>query len=221
MNDTLTTATGTSEHARRETNTLGMRRLAAYLVGIGAVLFAAGNAMHPLRHDTAAYASPTWEAAHLTFALGGMLVAAGLPMLIAVGGFVRPHWMVTASALVSAVAFAGFGPGAWFEAFIAPMPGGVREQVEAGPGEAVNAVLGFAWLLATLVYGIGLIWRGDQRGVRAAGGALVAAVVVMVVFPGLPGAEGLWIIPATVVVSLAHLATALLATRPAAAARAA
>lgn len=197
-------------------NTHTFRTLGAYLVGIGAVLFAAGNLMHPLRHDAAAYTTATWEVAHLTFALGGMLMAAGMPLLVALGDLVRPHWLVVTSALVVAIAFAGFGPGAWFEAFVAPLPGGVREQLEAGPGGTVNAVLGFAWLFGTLVYGACLIWRGSQRGVRAAGIAMVAAAVLMVVFPGLPGAEGLWIIPATVAVSAAHAVTAVAALRPSA-----
>ncbi|NUT32977.1 MAG: hypothetical protein HOV79_07870 [Hamadaea sp.] len=200
-------------------NTQSFRTFGAYLVGVGAVLFAAGNLLHPLRHDAAAYTTATWEAAHLTFALGGLLLAAGLPLLVALGGVVRPNGLVVASMTVAAVAFAGFGPGAWFEAFVAPLPGGVREQLEAGPGGTVNAVLGFAWLAGTLVYGAGLIWRGVGRPVRAAGIAMVAAAVLMVVFPGLPGAEGLWIIPATVAVSAAHAVTAVAALRPAAVAQ--
>jgi hypothetical protein len=39
-------------------NMTGMWRLAAALVGIGGVLFAAGNLMHPLEHSTAAQSPP-------------------------------------------------------------------------------------------------------------------------------------------------------------------
>src|SRR5262245_65658148 len=115
-----------------------MRRLAGVLVGGGGVLFALGNALHPLEHDHEALSAPTWEAAHLIFALGGLLIAAGLPLLIAVGDTVRRSWLVTTAGVVLALGFAALAPGAWFEAFVSPL-GEVAEQVDAGSGGAFNA----------------------------------------------------------------------------------
>ena len=56
----------------------------------GGVLFAAGNALHPMERSAAAHQSATWVAAHVTFGAGAVLVAAGTatllgPLLIAVG----------------------------------------------------------------------------------------------------------------------------------------
>ena len=55
--------------------------LRAMSVVAGGVLFAVGNAMHPLRHDEAAMQAPTWLAAHLTFGAGALLMAAGIGVL--------------------------------------------------------------------------------------------------------------------------------------------
>jgi hypothetical protein len=191
-----------------------MRFLARGLVGGGGVLFAAGNILHPLEHSHAALAAPTWVAAHLIFALGGLLLAAGLPLLLAVEEVVRPSRLTVTSGVILAVAFAALAPGAWFEAFVAPVPGGLAEQVENGPGGTVNTVAGFAWILSMLAFGIGLARRGVRRSVRLAGVALLVAALVLVAGPGLPVAEGLWIIPATVVAGLGLVVAAVAATRP-------
>lgn len=190
-----------------------MRRLAAGLVAAGGVLFAVGNLLHPLEHSHAAHQAATWEAAHLTFGFAGLLVAAGLPLLVAVGGFLRPSRLAVAGGVTLAVAYAAMGPAAWFEAYVAPLPGGVAERLEDGPGGVVFAVVGFAWIAATLAFGAGLAWRGRGRPVRLAGTALLAVVVTLLVGPALPGREGLWIVPATVVAGLALVALAVEAVR--------
>jgi hypothetical protein len=195
--------------------TPGMRRLAAGLVAAGGTLFAVGNLLHPLEHNEAAHEAATWEAAHLTFAFGGLLLAAGLPLLVAAGGLVRSSRLAVTGGVVLAVAFAALAPGAWFEAFVAPLPGGVADRLADGAGGTVNAVAGFAWIAATLAFGAGLARRGTRRPVRLAGVALLAVVVVLVAGPGIPVAEGLWIIPATVVDGLALVALAVAAVRPA------
>lgn len=194
-------------------STTGTQRLAAVLVGLGGALFAVGNLLHPLEHSETAHAAATWEAAHLTFGLGGLLLAAGLPLLMAVADLVRPSRLQTAAAILLAVSFAAFAPGAWFEAFVAPLPGGVGERLEAGPGGTVLAVIGFAWLLGALGHGIGLAWRGTTRTVRGAGAVIAASAVVLIALPGLPGPAGVWIIPATVAVGLALVVTAGVAGR--------
>ncbi|GAA0273178.1 hypothetical protein [Cryptosporangium japonicum] len=55
--------------------------LRALAVTAGGVLFAIGNAMHPWEHDEAALTYPTWAGAHVVFAAGAVLVAAGLGAL--------------------------------------------------------------------------------------------------------------------------------------------
>ncbi|HTJ39168.1 MAG TPA: hypothetical protein VL738_38575 [Dactylosporangium sp.] len=186
---------------------------AGLLVGAGGALFAVGNALHPLEHSEAAHTAATWEAAHLIFGLGGLLLAAGLPLLVLAGGAVRPSRLAGAAAILLAVTFAGLAPGAWFEAFIAPLPGGVDKTVEAGPAGTVNAVIGFGWILAVVLFGVALIRRAARPPVRWAGIGLVVAAVVLVAGPGIPVVEGLWIIPASVVAGLALAVTGIVPLR--------
>jgi hypothetical protein len=188
-------------------------RLPGLLVGGGGALFAAGNLLHPLEHSEAAHSAATWEAAHLIFALGGLLIAAGLPLLLVVGQVVRPSRLVMTGGVLLAVAFAALAPGAWFEAFVAPLPGGVAERLETGPGGAVNGVAGFAWIAGALLFGVGLARRGARRAIRAAGAALTVATVVLAAGPGIPVTEGLWIIPATALIGVALMVPAVAALR--------
>lgn len=204
-------------------STLGIpaaRGLGAGLVGGGGVLFAIGNVLHPLEHNAAAHAAPTWEAAHLVFALGGLLVAAGLPLLLAVGEVVKRSRIVTAGGVLLALAFAALGPGAWFEAFVAPLPGDVAAGLEKGAGGTVNAVAGSVWILSMLILGGGLARSGLRGPVRLAGAGLVLTTVVMIGGPAVPVKEGLWIIPATVVAGLSLVLLAVTAVRRPASARA-
>jgi hypothetical protein len=193
--------------------TPALRRLAAGLVAVGGILFAVGNLLHPLEHSHAAHQAATWEAAHLTFGFAELLICAGLPLLMAVGGLVRPSRLAVGGAVALGVASAALAPGAWFEAYVAPLPGGVGEQLEAGPGGTVNTVAGVAWLVATLALGAGLAWRGARRPIRLAGATLLAVVATLLVGPAFPGREGLWIIPATVAAGLALVVLAVEATR--------
>ncbi|MEO3781894.1 hypothetical protein ABGB12_01080 [Actinocorallia sp. B10E7] len=189
------------------------RGLGAGLVGGGGVLFAIGNVLHPLEHNAAAHAAPTWEAAHMIFALGGLLIAAGLPLLLAVGGVVKPSRIIAVGGTLFALAFAALGPGAWFEAFVAPLPGDTAAGLEKGAGGAVNAVAGFVWILSMLVLGGGLARSGARGSARLAGAGLILTAVVMIGGPGIPVKEGLWIIPGTVVAGLSLLLLSLAAVR--------
>lgn len=193
--------------------TPGMRHLAVGLVAAGGTLFAVGNLLHPLEHSEAAHRAASWEPTHLTFAFSGLLVAAGLPLLLAVGDLLRPSRLAVGGVTL-AVAYAATGPAAWFEAFVAPLPGGVADRLEDGAGGTVNAVAGFVWIAATLAFGLGLARRGVGRPVRLAGAALLAVVVTLPAGPGIPGPEGLWIIPATVVAGLALVTLAVQVARP-------
>ncbi|TFV44383.1 hypothetical protein [Blastococcus sp. TF02A-35] len=47
----------------------------------GGALFAVGNLLHPLEHNDTAHESPTWVAAHVVFAIGALLIAAGMTVL--------------------------------------------------------------------------------------------------------------------------------------------
>ncbi|MFI6484969.1 hypothetical protein ACIBH1_44130 [Nonomuraea sp. NPDC050663] len=191
---------------------MNLRILSGTLVGSGGILFALGNVLHPLEHNAAAHSAATWEAAHLVFALGGLLLAAGLPLLIGVSRALRPSKLTSIAGIVLAVGFAALAPGAWFEAYIAPLHG-VAEQVEAGGGGAVNAAAGMVWLASLVAFGSGLAWRGGRRPVRPAGVVLLVSALVMIVGPGLPVVEGLVIIPATVLAGLALLAVGTASAR--------
>lgn len=171
-------------------STRAARRLPGLLVGSGGVLFAVGNILHPLEHSPAALEAVTWEAAHLVFAAGGILLTAGLPLLVGVGEVIRRSRLASVAGVVLALGFAGMAPGAWFEAFVAPLPGGVAETLEAGPAGTINAVLGFVWILATLIFGIALARGGMRRSVQWAGGTLIAGVAVLVGRPGYSGCRG-------------------------------
>jgi hypothetical protein len=190
----------------------GPQSLPGWLVGGGGVLFALGNLLHPLEHNEAAHRAATWEAAHLTFALGGLMICAGLPWLLAAGRVVRDSWLPPIGGALVALAFAALGPGAWFEAFVAPLPGGVAEGLERGGGGTVNAVAGTAWI-ASMLLGIALIWHGTRRSVRGTGIALIVAVVTLLAGPAIPVAEGLWIIPASMLAGLAFTALSVAAAR--------
>ncbi|GAA4101969.1 hypothetical protein [Nonomuraea soli] len=191
---------------------MNLRVVSGILVGSGGILFALGNVLHPLEHNVAAHSAATWEAAHLVFALGGLLLAVGLPLLIGVSQALRPSKLTAIAGIVLAAGFAALAPGAWFEAYIAPLHG-VAEQVEAGGGGAVNAAAGMVWLASLVAFGAGLAWRGGKRPVRPAGVALLVSAVVMIVGPGLPVVEGLVIIPATVLAGLALLAVGTASAR--------
>ena len=68
---------------------------------LGGLLFAAGNLLHPLQHNDAAYDAATWEAAHLTVFFSLPLLALGMPALYrclkARGGSRLATWSVGAS----------------------------------------------------------------------------------------------------------------------------
>jgi hypothetical protein len=71
--DPTSERSGTPHSARRSWQ-------ASSLVG-GGVLFAVGNALHPLEHNDAAFGSPTWEAAHLLILASIPLLVLGLPVV--------------------------------------------------------------------------------------------------------------------------------------------
>lgn len=158
-------------------------------------MFAVGNAMHPLRHDEAAHGASTWLAAHLTFGVGSVLLAAGLGVL-------------AARLAPSRVASVGLGV-LWLGLVLMPI-GAVTEGYAApamGPA--------YADLETALLWFSGLAGTSTLLGpLLVAGGALRHRLLPVPVALALPGitlgglavgvlpAEGYGIIPGTVVFGL-------------------
>ncbi|MGY1722769.1 hypothetical protein [Blastococcus sp. SYSU DS0533] len=70
----------TSSAALRDHRPSDARQATA--MAAGGVLFAVGNALHPLTHDDGATQAATWELAHVLFGLGALLIAASLGVLL-------------------------------------------------------------------------------------------------------------------------------------------
>ncbi|MCF6510147.1 hypothetical protein E9549_22555 [Blastococcus sp. MG754426] len=162
----------------------------------GGVLFAVGNALHPLEHDEAAPEASTWVLSHLTFAVGALLIAAGLGVLArrfrgsrtALAGL-GTTWLGMVLMPASSVA----------EAYVRPLMGheGYHAFEEAAAGFA--AVAGIATLLGpVLVAAVALRRRLLPPPVSI---ALVGMTLGLLVSPALP-AEGYGIIPGTVLFGL-------------------
>lgn len=174
------------------------------LLGAGGVLFALGNLLHPLEHNEAAEQAATWSAAHLLFGIGGVLVAAGLPLL---AGRLGPGRLARAAYALVWVGFVTMPANAYIELFAAPnIDHHTMHEIESDM-TLVALPLAFAFIIGVPLLGI-VGWRvgGLSRPVAA---GLVIAGVTLLLGPGLPVTEGYWIIPATVIAGLALAATAL------------
>jgi hypothetical protein len=167
-------------------------------LAVGGVVFAVGNALHPLEHTDAAYDSATWEAAHLAIFFSIPMLVLGLPVLHrALAGRIAPR-MATIAVASSVVGLIGIAPGTILEAFVAPMVGHeAMQELESGGMALVNAVMGTAFLGGTLALG----WAVRRAALRPrwAGPTLIAAAAVMLAVMGATGpAAGVVIITATV-----------------------
>ena len=155
----------------------------------GGVLFAIGNALHPLEHDDAAYRAATWEAAHLVILASIPLLVLGLP---AVHRRLRgrvPDRLALLPVVAVAVGLIGIAPGCIVEAFVAPLIGqAAMEDLAAGGMGVVDAVFGVAFLGGSLFLG----WAIRRSGIRPrwAGPALMAVGAVLLVSMGLTGPVG-------------------------------
>ena len=181
-------------------------------LGLGGVVFAVGNLLHPLEHNDAAYHSATWKAAHLTIFASLPLLVLGLPALAqALAPRVRGRIAIWA-VVMSIVGLIGIAPGTIIETFVAPMVGhAVMEELESGGMAVVNGLLGSAYLGGTIALG----WAVRRAGLRPrwAGPALIASAVVLLGSMGTTGpAVGVVIIAMTVVYGLALAAVALKAS---------
>jgi hypothetical protein len=183
-------------------------------LGVGGVLFAVGNLLHPLEHNEAALHAATWRAAHLTIFASVPLLVLGLPYLHRrLMTRISPP-LATVAVAASVVGLIGLAPGAIIESFVAPMIGHhAMEELESGAMGAVSALLGIAYLFGTIALG----WAVSRARLRPrwAGPALIGSAVVMLGVMSATGpAAGVVIITATAVYGASLAALALRAELP-------
>jgi hypothetical protein len=169
----------------------------------GGLLFAAGNALHPLQHSDAAYRSATWGAAHLVILAAVPLLVLGLP---AVQGQLRARItgpLATWPVAISIVGLIGLAPGMLLEAFVAPSVGhAAMEKLEEGNMGVVSGLFAVAFLGGAL----GLAWAARRVRLAPAWASpmLVAATLAMIGAMGFTSrAAGAVIIAATVAYGVA------------------
>ncbi|MGW5570126.1 hypothetical protein ACWEVD_02905 [Nocardia thailandica] len=186
-------------------------RVRALTLAAGAALWAVGNLLHPLTHSEAAEHAPTWAAAHITFSIGAVLLAVGLPALtrsIRRPGGGRAGVLLTAA---HGLLFAGLvvliPVSAYHEVFVSTHLDHHAQTEIATASEALLAPLAMAVLLGFLLFAVYAFARPAPVWGPASGALVLAGTVSMgvtAIAPGvLPGAEGWWIIPGTVAQGLA------------------
>ncbi|WP_433592903.1 hypothetical protein [Nocardia sp. CA-145437] len=180
-------------------------RLRAGALIAGGVLFAVGNALHPLEHSEAAEQSATWGAAHLTFSAGAILMAVGLPVVFAAWRD-RNDWPTKVSAVARVLLFVGLTVaipvGAYHEIYVAPRLSHHEQSAIEEAALPVNGPLAAAFLLGFILLAVCALAAPRPLLGRGSAVALILAVVAMAGAEGLPGAEGWWIIPGTIAVGL-------------------
>ncbi|MBL1075054.1 hypothetical protein JK358_11680 [Nocardia sp. 2] len=180
----------------------------AYLLIAGGVLWSIGNALHPLEHSEAAEQAATWKAAHLTFALGSVLIAVGLPVIFAAlrATIGESDWTAKLRAAAAPLLFIGFAVtvpiGAYHEMFVVTqLDHHDQHAIEDAAAPLLNP-LAATLLLGLILLAVAAIARPAPALGRVSGILILVAVVAMGAAPGLPGAEGVWIIPGTIVVGV-------------------
>jgi hypothetical protein len=155
----------------------------------GGVLFALGNALHPLEHDDAAYRTATWEASHLIILAALPLLVFGLPVVHARLRERVSEPLALLPVIAAIVGLIGLAPGLVIETFVAPEIGHeAMSALERGGMGALNAVFGLALLGGSL----SLAWAA-RRGRLApswAAPVLLVATAVLILSMGLTGPLG-------------------------------
>ena len=185
-------------------------RLSGAVLVLGGILFAIGNLLHPTTHSPAAYASPLWTEAHVTFMVGMIGILLGLPALYATSAE-RTGWL----GLIGFIAFfAGVAytlGGSWFEAFGVPeLDDAAIHTVEHGVAVPFNIVGALLFLSGQIAFGIAL-YRA-RVAPRVACGLMILTGIALLPASGLSGeAAGMTIIATTAILglSLALLGAAL------------
>ncbi|MEV0332947.1 hypothetical protein [Nocardia sp. NPDC050717] len=186
-------------------------RARAVTLAVGALLWAVGNLLHPLEHSEDAVHAPTWTAAHLTFAVGAVLMAVGLPALVRVIRRADGGWASRMLTLAHGLLFAGLAVvipiGAYHETFVSTGVDHHTASEIADASAAVLAPLSLALLLGFVLLAVYALIRPAAVFGRWSGALIIAGTLSMTIaamMPGLlPGAEGWWIIPGTVAQGLA------------------
>ncbi|WP_448638662.1 hypothetical protein [Geodermatophilus sp. URMC 63] len=177
-------------------------------VTAGGVLFAAGNALHPMEHSEAAHQAATWVAAHVTFGAGAVFVAAGAGALAA---RLAPSRVATIGLAVLWVGLVLIPVGGYTEAYVAPaMHSGFAAVEQATLW--FSALAGTATLLGPLLVAVGAL---RSRLLPAPVAVSLLALPVGGVLAGALPVEGWGIIPGTVVFGLGIAAAGWLSRTPA------
>ncbi|WP_433603091.1 hypothetical protein ACQPXH_15885 [Nocardia sp. CA-135953] len=216
-------------------------RWQAYALIAGGVLFAVGNGLHPLEHSEAAEQASTWAAAHLTFTVGAVLLAVGLGVVTS-GWTGADHRASTTDRRVSeGVGSGATAPpptrgaiakvataagvllylgltlaipiGAYHEIYVAPQLSHHEQHRIEDAALPVTGPLAAAFLLGALLIAVCALLAPRPRMGRASGALIVLAVLAMAGAEGLPGAQGLWVIPGTIVMGLVLAAAGVRALR--------
>ena len=177
-------------------------------VAAGGVLFAAGNALHPLEHNEEAHQAATWVAAHVTFGAGAVLIAAGAGALAA--RLARSR-VATIGLSVLWVGLVLIPVGGYTEAYVAPaMHHGFAAVEQATLW--FSALAGTATLLGPLLIAVGAL---RSRLLPAPVAVSLLALPIGGVLGGALPVEGWGIIPGTVVFGLGIAAAGWLSRTPA------
>jgi len=182
-------------------------QLRAASVVAGGVLFAIGNALHPLRHDDAALEAPTWLAAHLTFGAGAILMAAGLGVL---GRRLAPSRIATIGLGVLWLGLVLMPIGSITEGYVAPAMDHGFHDLEASIGW-FSALAGTSTILGPLLVAIGAL---RHRLLPVPVALALPGITVGALLVGVLPVEGYGIIPGTVVFGLGMAAAGWASRRP-------
>lgn len=206
-----TSAPHPADRASSPVPTGNRERVRAAVLAVGAVLWAAGNLMHPLEHSESAEHAATWEPAHLTFAVGAVLMAVGLPALVRAIRRPGADWAGKMLTLAHGLLFAGLAVvipiGAYHEVYVTSLLDHHAATEIADASAPVLAPLSMALLLGFVLLAVYALIRPAAMFGRWSGVLIIAGTLAMTLsamLPGvLPGAEGWWIIPGTVAQGLA------------------
>lgn len=182
---------------------------AALSVVAGGVLFAVGNALHPLRHDDAALEAPTWLAAHLVFGAGALLMAAGIGVLFR---RLAPSRLATVGLAVLWIGLVLMPIGSIVEGYVAPaMEHHGFHELEASI--AWHSILaGTSTLLGPLLIAIGAL---RHRLLPVPVALALPGITLGGLLVGVLPVEGYGIIPGTIVFGLGMAAAGWVSRRPA------
>jgi hypothetical protein len=181
--------------------------LRAASVVAGGVLFAVGNALHPLRHDDAALEAPTWLAAHLTFGAGAILMAAGIGVL---GRRLAPSRIATIGLGVLWLGLVLMPIGSITEGYVAPAMDHGFHELEASIGW-FSALAGTSTLLGPVLVAIGAL---KHRLLPAPIALALPGITVGGLAVGVLPVEGYGIIPGSIVFGLGMAAAGWASRRP-------